>query len=151
RTRKAGAVASVTTIKNPISAARAVMEKTKHLLLVGPGADRFAREQGLRTVGPWYFYTEHRLKELREEQDKERKKREQRPEGQGRGPSPPRHFGTVGAVARDRDNHLAAGTSTGGLTNKMPGRVGDSPIIGAGTYADDAACAVYCTGWGEFF
>src|SRR5262249_43809139 len=140
--KKAGAVAGVTIVKNPISAARAVMEHSPHVLLVGRGAELFAIKQKLEIVHPDYFWTEQRWKELqdalREEEEKQRKERE------GAAPARKRHFGTVGAVALDRDGNLAAGTSTGGMTNKWPHRVGDSPIIGAGTYADNEACAVSC-------
>jgi beta-aspartyl-peptidase (threonine type) len=147
-TRKAGAVASVTVIKNPVSAARAVMEHSRHVFLIGHGAEAFAREQGLEIVDPSYFRTEHRLKELREQQRREK----EAPRKGGRAPAPgERYFGTVGAVALDRQGHLAAATSTGGITGKLPGRVGDTPVIGGGTYADDAACAVSCTGQGEVF
>ncbi len=142
--KRAGAVAGVTRVKNPIRAARAVMEKSKHVLFAGPGADEFARRQGLEIVDPSYFGTEERLKDLKEAQEEEKDRG-------GRAAPPPRYFGTVGAVAVDRDGNLAAGTSTGGMTNKRPGRVGDSPIIGAGTYADNNACAVSCTGSGEYF
>jgi beta-aspartyl-peptidase (threonine type) len=131
-THGAGAVAAVTTIEHPILAARAVLEHSEHVLLGGPGAEAFAAEQGLALVPNEHFHTEHRRKQLREQQADEK-------------------HGTVGAVALDRHGHLAAGTSTGGMTNKRFGRVGDSPLIGAGTYADDATCAVSSTGWGEFF
>jgi L-asparaginase / beta-aspartyl-peptidase len=164
RTRRAGAVAGVRTIKNPISGARAVMEKSKHVLLIGPGADEFAKQQGLEIVPPEYFETEHRRKAiediLRREEDAARKRSDASDGGdQSRGgeielPLPPKsksQYGTVGAVALDTAGNLAAGTSTGGMTNKMAGRVGDSPIIGAGTYADNAAAAISCTGHGEFF
>jgi beta-aspartyl-peptidase (threonine type) len=128
---RAGAVAAVTTIRNPVLAARAVMEKSPHVLLVGHGAERFATLQGLTMVKPSYFHTPERLAALR------------------RGAR--RHHGTIGAVALDRDGNLAAATSTGGYTGKLAGRVGDSPLIGAGTYADNATCAVSGTGWGEAF
>lgn len=144
--RRAGAVAGVSRIKNPISAARAVMEKSKHVLLVGEGADRFAAEAGLEMVSPVYFWTPYRWKELEEELHKESKSEKHgalSPPGDG-------HFGTVGAVALDRHGNLAAATSTGGMTAKRPGRIGDSPVIGAGTYADDL-CAVSGTGHGEVF
>jgi beta-aspartyl-peptidase (threonine type) len=144
KTKRAGAVASVTVIKNPISAARAVMEKSRHVLLVGRGAELFALKQGLEIVDPAYFRTTPRLLELQEELRKEPKER-----APTAGSRP--HFGTVGCVALDRHGNLAAGTSTGGLTNKLSGRVGDSPIIGAGTYADNETCGVSCTGHGEFF
>ncbi|MCX6249442.1 MAG: isoaspartyl peptidase/L-asparaginase [Bacteroidetes bacterium] len=138
---KAGAVASVTTIKNPISAARAVMEKSKHVLLVGTGAEIFAQTQGLKIVDPSYFYTKERWDDLQ-------KAREQQKSTKG---DTVKKHGTVGAVALDMYGNLAAGTSTGGMTNKMKGRVGDSPIIGAGTYANNNTCAVSCTGHGEYF
>src|SRR5262249_50709808 len=134
RDKKAGAVACVTRIKNPISAARAVMEKSPHVFLIATGAEAFAREQGLEIVDPSTFETPRRLEELR-------KARRKGPAGRD-GPAPGLQIGTVGAVALDRHGDLAAGTSTGGMTNKRPGRVGDSPVIGAGTYADNATCAV---------
>jgi beta-aspartyl-peptidase (threonine type) len=157
--KKAGAVAGVSIIKNPITAARAVMERSPHVLLIGRGAELFALKHKLDIVHPDYFWTEQRWQELQDALKKEEKRREGAPSPQ---PSPPeggegrvrgrqRHFGTVGAVALDGDGNLAAGTSTGGMTNKWSGRVGDSPIIGAGTYADNDACAVSCTGWGEYF
>jgi beta-aspartyl-peptidase (threonine type) len=145
--KKAGAVAGVTIVKNPISAARAVMEHSPHVLLIGRGAELFAIKHKLDIVHPDYFRTEQRWKELQDALKKEQKQREA-----GVSASPrQRHFGTVGAVALDGDGNLAAGTSTGGMTNKWSGRVGDSPIIGAGTYADNDGCAVSCTGWGEYF
>ena len=141
--RRAGAVANVTCVKNPISAARAVLEKSPHVLLVGPGADKFARRARLEIVDPSYFKTDERWREWQEYRAKDKK--------QGGLAPAPRERGTVGAVALDRQGNLAAGTSTGGLAYRLPGRVGDSPIIGAGTYADNAACAVSCTGYGELF
>jgi beta-aspartyl-peptidase (threonine type) len=144
---RAGAVAGVTIIKNPITAARAVMEKSKHVLLTGRGAEIFATQQNLEIVDPSYFWTLKRWKELKEAQKKET---DEKRKGSAV-PARPRSFGTVGAVALDRNGNLAAGTSTGGMTNKRPGRLGDSPIIGAGTYADNEACGVSCTGHGEFF
>lgn len=151
KTKKAGAMAGVRTVKNPISGARAVMEKSRHVLLIGPGADAFAKIQGLEIVDPSYFSTEHRRKAIEEiwrREEEERKKRSEVPL-----PLPMRkpEYGTVGAVCLDASGNLAAGTSTGGMTNKMAGRVGDSPIIGAGTYADNDAAAISCTGHGEFF
>jgi len=128
---KAGAVAGVKTIKNPISAARKVMEETWHVMLSGDGADEFAKEQNLDIVDPIYFYTQRRWDSLKKTQTKK--------------------HGTVGCVALDKKGNLAAGTSTGGLTNKQWGRVGDSPIIGAGTYANNKTCAVSGTGQGEYF
>jgi beta-aspartyl-peptidase (threonine type) len=149
KTKKAGAVAGVTIVKNPISAARAVMEHSPHVLLVGRGAELFAIKQKLDIVHPDYFWTERRWNQL---QEALRKEAQRRKNGQGaEAPAPHRHTGTVGAVALDGEGNLAAGTSTGGMTNKWSGRVGDSPIIGAGTYADNEACAVSCTGWGEYF
>ena len=137
RNKRAGAVAGVTVVKNPIHAARAVMDQTPHVMLIGAGADQFAREQRLEIVDPKYFYTEHRWQQLQEQLRAEKQKSD--------------GHGTVGAVALDRTGTLAAGTSTGGMGNKRFGRVGDSPIIGAGTYADNASCAVSATGHGEFF
>jgi L-asparaginase / beta-aspartyl-peptidase len=143
-TLKAGSVAGLKRIRNPIHVARLVMDRTKHVLLIGEGAELLAREQGLEWVDPSYFHTERRWKELQEAKDREK---------QRIGDAGPEeiHYGTVGAVALDRSGHLAAGTSTGGTTNKRPGRVGDSPIIGSGTYADDRTCAVSATGQGEYF
>ncbi len=154
KTLKAGSVAGVTTIKNPISAARAVMDKSKHVMLISKGAETFAAEQELEIVDPKYFWTEDRWKQLQKYLEEEKKR--------SRGSSPEKaddvelrlpgfSFGTVGAVALDRGGNLAAGTSTGGMSNKRWGRVGDSPIIGAGTYADNDACAISATGHGEFF
>jgi beta-aspartyl-peptidase (threonine type) len=147
KTLKAGAVAGVTRIKNPITAARAVMERSKHVMLVGEGANVFARDLGLEIVEPSYFRTEERWQQLQKAIQAERSKDKQ---SQAAG-SPPREWSTVGAVAVDRAGNLAAGTSTGGMTNKRFGRVGDSPIIGAGTYADNESCAISCTGHGEYF
>jgi beta-aspartyl-peptidase (threonine type) len=151
RTGKAGAVADVTVIKNPITAARAVMDETKHVILVGRGAEVFAAKAGLETVDPSYFWTERRWKEIQKKWDEEKAAGKSGNaaalvEKTGQGP-----WGTVGAVARDPAGNLAAGTSTGGIVNKMYGRVGDSPIVGAGTYAANGVCAVSGTGQGEFF
>ena len=129
---KAGAVAGVTHIKNPIRAARAVMEKSEHVLLAREGAEQFALLQKLDTVSPTYFFTEKRAKSLK------RAKKEEK-------------FGTVGCVALDQNGNIAAGTSTGGMTNKKWGRIGDSPIIGAGTYANNSTCGISSTGSGEYF
>jgi beta-aspartyl-peptidase (threonine type) len=142
----AGAVAGLTIVKNPIRGARAVMERTPHVMLMGEGADEFCRKSGLDIVERSYFRTEHRLEELKKEQEEERK---QKTSGYRKGGA--YEWSTVGAVARTLDGHVAAATSTGGMTNKRHGRIGDSPIIGAGTYADDRSCAVSCTGHGEFF
>jgi L-asparaginase / beta-aspartyl-peptidase len=136
RTLEAGSVASVKHIANPIHLARLVMEKTPHVLLVGEGAEEFAKSQGIELVSPYYFYTEREWKRF---QDAEKA----RQAGSG--------HGTVGVVALDQAGNLAAGTSTGGTVLKMPGRVGDSPIIGAGTYASNESCAVSATGVGEYF
>jgi beta-aspartyl-peptidase (threonine type) len=149
KTKRAGAVAGLTIIKNPISAARAVMEKSPHVLLVGRGADLFATEQGLEVVDPSYFWTRERWLELQDALREERKARDK--PGSSGARVVPRDLGTVGAVAVDRHGDLAAATSTGGLTNKRFGRVGDSPLIGAGTYADNRSCAVSATGHGEIF
>ncbi|UCH82902.1 MAG: isoaspartyl peptidase/L-asparaginase [Candidatus Latescibacterota bacterium] len=143
-THSAGAVASVTTIKNPISAARAVMEHTGHVLLVGRGAEMFAASQGLDIVDPEYFFDQRRWDALLKVKEEEQSSLE-------RPLKSAEKMGTVGALALDRHGNLAAGTSTGGLTNKKHGRVGDSPIIGAGNYANNATCAVSGTGQGEFF
>ena len=145
---KAGAVASVTTIKNPIKAARAVMDSSKHVLLVGPGAEAFARQKQLDMVENSYFVTPKENENLKKHQQK---LREADTSERGALPQTMDKYGTVGAVALDVNGNLAAGTSTGGMMNKMYGRVGDSPIIGAGTYADNNTCAVSCTGWGEYF
>jgi beta-aspartyl-peptidase (threonine type) len=144
-TRKAGSVAGVTIIRNPITAARAVMEKSKHVMMAGRGAELFATKMGLEIVDPSYFWTERRWKALQEELLKE-----QQPQA-SLAVEDENRFGTVGAVALDKSGNLAAATSTGGTTNKQYGRIGDSPIIGAGTFADNESCAVSATGAGEFF
>lgn len=131
-TLAAGSVAGVTDIKNPIMAARYVMTKSEHVMLTGKGASEFAKEQGLEIVPPSYFYTEKRYNELQAALKKEK-------------------HGTVGCCALDKNGNLAAGTSTGGMTNKRYNRVGDAPIIGAGTYANNSTCAVSATGHGEYF
>ncbi len=141
-TIKAGAVAGVTRVKNPIRLARAVMEKSEHVMMASKGAETFAKAQGLELVDPVYFRTERRWKDY---QDRLKALKEQKAEA-----APDKH-GTVGAVALDRNGNLAAGTSTGGMLMKRYGRVGDSPIIGAGTFADNRSCAVSSTGWGEYF
>jgi beta-aspartyl-peptidase (threonine type) len=146
-TMKAGAVAGVTIIRNPITAARAVMERSKHVMLVGRGAELFATAQGLEVVDPAYFWTERRWRQLQKALVEEAAPTTGTAEPSG----VDRKFGTVGAVALDKQGHLAAGTSTGGMTNKLYGRVGDTPVIGAGTYASDRSCAVSATGHGEFF
>lgn len=144
RTLEAGAVAGISHVKNPVQVCRAVMENSGHVMLAGAGADEFAKTQGFEQMSDDYYYTEQRYKQWQEAMkegvvqldhtDKESKK-----------------FGTVGAVALDKDGNLAAATSTGGLTNKKFGRIGDSPIPGAGTYANNDTCAISCTGVGELF
>ena len=141
-TLRAGSVANVHRVRNPILLARAVMEKSPHVMLVGDGAEQFAQSVGIELVNPKYFYTEERWQQLQQALKEEEHKRID----PGKAP----HHGTVGAVALDQQGRLAAGTSTGGMTNKRYGRVGDSPIIGAGTYAN-AKCAVSATGWGEYY
>lgn len=146
-TLEGGAVASVTRVKNPVRLARRVMEKTPHVLLVREGAEVFATEQGIELVPPDYFRTERRWKQLERV-----KARAQARTTTSTDPfASVGKFGTVGAVALDRHGNLAAATSTGGLTNKLYGRVGDSPILGAGTYADNETCALSGTGRGEYF
>ncbi|MCC7466289.1 MAG: isoaspartyl peptidase/L-asparaginase, partial [Saprospiraceae bacterium] len=145
-TQKAGAIGGVTTVKNPILLARAVMEQSVHVLLTGSGAEQFAKEKGLEMVDPKWFFTQDRWDTLQKALEREK--------GDNRtGALPPvdEKFGTVGCVALDRQGNLAAGTSTGGMTNKRWNRLGDAPIIGAGTYASNDACAVSCTGHGEYF
>jgi beta-aspartyl-peptidase (threonine type) len=145
-TRRAGAVAGVSTVRHPIRLARAVMEHSPHVLLAGKGAEEFAQTQAnIELVDPHWFDTDRRRKQLEDAQAEERKA-----QAANVAPPPGTYFGTVGAVALDRAGHIAAGTSTGGMTNKKWSRIGDSPIIGAGTYATDA-CGVSGTGWGEFY
>ncbi|MFQ5446560.1 MAG: isoaspartyl peptidase/L-asparaginase family protein [Saprospiraceae bacterium] len=144
-TQNAGAVAGVKIVRNPISAARKVMEDSPHVLLAGEGADQFAIEERLDTVPNSYFFTERRWEAIEKIRAGEDKKF-----GLIKDPVDNK-FGTVGCVALDQYGNIAAGTSTGGMTNKRWGRIGDSPIIGAGTYADNATCAVSCTGHGEYF
>lgn len=138
-TLRAGAIAGVRDIKNPVRVAKAVMEKSEHVMLSGVGASQFAKEQGFVPVDNSYFQTEKRLKSLQEILLKERKA--------GIGDK----HGTVGCVALDMDGNIAAGTSTGGMNNKKYGRIGDSPVIGAGTYANNETGGFSCTGHGEFF
>ncbi len=159
---KAGAVAGVTHIRHPISLARAVMEKSPYVMMVGSGADAFGGRVGLEQVDPSFFFTESRWQSLVKQLQKEGKPIPPRPAGAPPPGAPvpvafydegadPRSHGTTGVVALDRMGNIAAGTSTGGLQGKMPGRVGDSPIIGAGTYASNQSCAVSATGTGEYF
>jgi beta-aspartyl-peptidase (threonine type) len=137
-TRNAGAVSAITRTRNPVSLARAVMEKGPHVMLSGAGADRFAAEQGLEQVDPSWFRVEERWRQFEEMRDSGTFDVDLK-------------YGTVGAVARDMQGHLAAATSTGGLTGKRWNRIGDSPVIGAGTWADDRGAATSCTGSGEHF
>ncbi len=143
RDRNAGAVAGIFGPRHPVLAARAVMEKTEHVMLAGDGANEFCREIGLEMKPAEWFFTERRMKALENEMERRRLGGEEN--------DPSRRHGTVGAVACDCFGHVAAATSTGGMTAKTPGRVGDSPVIGAGTWADDKTCAVSATGHGEFF
>lgn len=143
-TLRAGAVAGVQRVKNPILLARAVMEKTPYVMLSGAGAEAFAKEQGITLVDPSYFRTEERWQQLQQALKEDAAKQPHADVETAK------HFGTVGAVALDAQGRLAAGTSTGGMTDKRWGRIGDSSIIGAGTYAD-SGCAVSGTGWGEFY
>ncbi len=145
KTKNAGAVGGIRTIKNPIRAARAVLEHSEHVMLTGEGADAFAQQQGLDTVSADYFYTKDRWESL--ERAKSRDMGYQYLEK----PFFDSKYGTVGCAALDQHGNLAAGTSTGGMTNKKYNRIGDSPIIGAGTYADNATCAISSTGHGEYF
>ncbi|MBK9254398.1 MAG: isoaspartyl peptidase/L-asparaginase [Saprospiraceae bacterium] len=145
-TQEAGAVGSITTVRNPISAARAVMEKSEHVMMIGAGAEQFAQKSGLEIVDPSYFYTEKRWNSLQKILKEDSEKTELSEDEKGN-----KKNGTVGCVALDKSGNIVAGTSTGGMTNKRYNRVGDAPIIGAGTYADNATCGVSCTGHGEFF
>jgi beta-aspartyl-peptidase (threonine type) len=159
----AGAVAGVTRTRHPITLARAVMEKSPYVFLAGPGADAFSARVGLEQVDPSFYFTESRWQSLVKQLEKEGRPVPPRPAGAPPpgGPIIPvaqleeisgsHQYGTVGAVALDRKGNISAGTSTGGMQGKMPGRVGDSPIIGAGTYASNRSCAVSSTGAGEFF
>ncbi|MBL8544824.1 MAG: isoaspartyl peptidase/L-asparaginase [Hyphomonadaceae bacterium] len=157
RGRAAGAVAGLTRTRHPISAARAVMERSRHVMLIGEGAEAFARSQNLEEVDPSYFFTERRWQQLEQNLRANNLPIPPRP---ANAPPPPRaqltypddhQFGTVGVVAFDTHGDIAAGTSTGGTTGKRWGRVGDAPIIGAGTYAQNGVCGVSATGTGEFF
>jgi len=144
KTGKAGAIAGVQRIKNPVTAARRVMEQTPHVMLIGEGAERFAREQGLELADSAWFVTPGRRADWERWKMKNRNSNLNNPDQkEGKG--------TVGAVALDQHGNLAAATSTGGMTGKMPGRIGDSPVIGAGTWADNKTCAISATGHGEFF
>lgn len=145
-TKDAGAVAGVMRVKNPIDLAIQIMQNSPHVMLSGKGAEEFASQQGVKMVDPSYFYTEKRFQSLQDVKEKESKKTAYI--------NPTildEKFGTVGCVALDKQGNIVAGTSTGGMTNKRWNRIGDSPIIGAGTYANNATCGVSCTGWGEYF
>jgi beta-aspartyl-peptidase (threonine type) len=162
KTKMAGAIAGVKRIKNPITLARMVMEKSPHVMMAGDGAEAFAKQQGIELVDQKYFFTERRWNDLqrikqeekaKEQQDKTKtdKPTKQISELRFTADQPENRFGTVGAAALDKHGNLAAGTSTGGKTNKKFGRIGDAPVIGAGTFADNKTCAVSATGDGEFF
>jgi beta-aspartyl-peptidase (threonine type) len=164
KTLAAGAVAGLRHVKNPITLARAVMEKSEHVMMIGEGAEKFAKEQKIELVDEKYFWTQPRWDSLQKilKEEAEKAKEVQSPKPKAQGQKEPtsdsrlstldsNRFGTVGAVALDKNGDLAAGTSTGGMTNKKYGRVGDAPIIGAGTYANNQSCAVSATGWGEYF
>lgn len=163
KTLKAGAVAGLHHVKNPINLARAVMEKSPHVMMIGDGAEKFAKEQNIELVDEKYFFTQERFDALQKiiKQEEEKKKQEQNQKKNGQVSTtempesvlslPYNRYGTVGAVALDKDGNLAAGTSTGGITYKKFGRVGDTPIIGAGTYANNNTCAISATGDGEYF
>jgi L-asparaginase / beta-aspartyl-peptidase len=150
KTLNAGAIAGVKHIKNPITLARNVMEKSHHVMLSREGAEIFAKKMGIPMVDNKYFFTESRWKSLQRAKEKE-KKAGKNASSLMQAASENHKFGTVGAAALDKSGNLAAGTSTGGMTNKKFGRIGDSPVIGAGTYANNLTCAVSCTGHGEFF
>lgn len=168
KTLKAGAVAGLHHVKNPINLARAVMDNSPHVMMSGDGAEQFAKEQKIELVDEKYFFTQERWDTLQKViKEEEAKKKAQTPNTEDKKPNtknqsvvempesvlnnPYNKFGTVGAVALDKAGNLAAGTSTGGMTYKKYGRVGDAPIIGAGTYANNETCAISATGWGEFF
>ncbi len=164
KTLAAGSAAGLRHVKNPISLARAIMEKSEHVMMIGDGAEKFAKQQNTELVDEKYFWTQHRWDALQNILKEEKQKIERVERGKSESVKPSassnsvpavaesqNRFGTVGAVALDRYGDLAAGTSTGGMTNKKYGRVGDAPIIGAGTYANNDSCAVSATGWGEYF
>lgn len=168
KTLAAGAVAGLHHVKNPITLARAVMERSPHVMMVGDGAEKFAKEQGIELVDEKYFWTQNRwdsLQKIIQEEKEKEKVKNKKEKSQVEIPNnnnplanmtetqrlPENRFGTVGAVALDKDGNIAAGTSTGGMTYKKFGRVGDAPIIGAGTYANNATCGISATGWGEYF
>ena len=156
KTLNAGASAGTTNVRNPINLARVIMEKSPHVMMAGEGAETYAEEQGLEIVDPSYFYTDRRLESLNRVKEREAKKEKNIDKESAYldfydADIKNSKFGTVGCAALDKNGNLAAGTSTGGMTNKRYGRVGDAPIIGAGTYANNNSCAVSSTGWGEYF
>ncbi|WP_228852772.1 isoaspartyl peptidase/L-asparaginase family protein [Aegicerativicinus sediminis] len=152
KTLNAGASAGTTTVKNPIDLARAVMDNSPHVMLSGEGAEEFASEQGLEIVDPSYFFTQSRFDALQRIIESEKTQLDHNDKHTSLEPDLKRFkYGTVGCAALDKNGNLAAGTSTGGMTNKRWGRIGDAPIIGAGTYANNATCAISSTGWGEYF
>ncbi|MGB5942460.1 MAG: isoaspartyl peptidase/L-asparaginase [Leeuwenhoekiella sp.] len=151
-TLNAGAVAGVQTVRNPINLAYEVMVNSEHVMLSGKGAEKFADEQGLEIVDPSYFYTENRYQSLQRALEREKEEAVNKQASVFYDPFiKDEKYGTVGCVALDKNGNLAAGTSTGGMTNKKYNRIGDSPIIGAGTYANNATCGISSTGWGEYF
>lgn len=154
-TLNAGAVAAVTTVKNPINLAWEVMENSKHVMLSGKGAEAFAKDRNVDLVSPDYFYTAKRFKSLQRLKERNSKKTELDHDDNKTAFRDSfiknSNFGTVGCAALDKNGNLAAGTSTGGMTNKRWGRIGDAPIIGAGTYANNKTAAISSTGWGEYF
>ncbi|MCB1025899.1 MAG: isoaspartyl peptidase/L-asparaginase [Acidobacteria bacterium] len=152
KTQNAGAVAGLHHVKNPITLARAVMEKSPHVMMIGEGAEKFAEEMNVELVPENYFFTQRRWDALQKIIENEKAKSNDKGSSQlDPRLEPENKFGTVGAVALDKNGNVAAGTSTGGMSYKKYGRVGDVPVIGAGTYANNATCAVSATGWGEFF
>ena len=148
KTLAAGAAAGLHKVKNPITLARAIMEKSPHVMMVGDGAEKFAAEQKIELVDEKYFWTQRRWDDLQKELEKDKAKVKSQ---KAKPADVESKYGTVGAVALDRKGNIAAGTSTGGMTNKRYGRVGDVPIIGAGTYANNDTCGISATGWGEYF
>ncbi len=153
KTQAAGAVAGLHKVKNPITLARAVMEKSPHVMMAGDGAEKFALLQKIELVDEKYFWTQHRWDSLQQvkKEEEEKVKKPGTVSAMPAAKEPQNRFGTVGAVALDKNGDISAGTSTGGMTNKRYGRVGDAPIIGAGTYANNDTCGVSATGWGELF
>lgn len=151
KTLNAGAVAGVTDVKSPIELAIKVMTDSEHVMLSGKGASVFAKEKGLEIVDPKYFFTERRFKSLQRVKSKEKQSKVDAKTAFFDADIKNSKFGTVGCVALDKNGNIAAGTSTGGMTNKRWGRIGDAPIIGSGTYANNKTCGVSSTGWGEYF